>query len=132
MNEPMTKEYGYLNVVSDKTCKVSKRMVEGCPVILIKCIANIPYNKDTVFESIANLEIRKQWDSVFSELKVVNYEGENGDEILYMIVKSPMFIVLIGNLFSREKCGIISLVQIHIYYILLVWKILHVLIIKNM
>ena len=48
-------------------------MTEGCPVILIKCIAKLPYNKDVVFEAIANLEIRKQWDSVFSELKVVNY-----------------------------------------------------------
>lgn len=93
MNEPTTKEYGYSNVVDDKTCKVFKRMVEGYPVILIKCIANIPYNKDIVYEAIANLDIRKQWDTVFSELRVVNYEGENGAEILYMIVKSPVIIV---------------------------------------
>ena len=80
MNEPTTKEFGYSNVVDDKNCKVYKRMVEGFPVILIKCIADIPYDKDTVFEAIANLDIRKQWDSVFSELRVVNYEGENGAE----------------------------------------------------
>jgi hypothetical protein len=103
MNEPMTKEYGYSNVVNDKTCKVYKRMVEGYPVILIKCIANIPFNKDTVFEAIANLEIRKQWDSVFSELKVVNYEGENGAEILYMIVKSPVFIVTDREFVQQRK-----------------------------
>ena len=93
MNEPMTKDFGYSNVIDEKNCKIFKRMVEGIPVILIKCIANLPFNKDIVFEAIANLNIRKQWDSVFSELKVVNNEGENGSEILYMIIKSPVFIV---------------------------------------
>ena len=103
MNEPMTKEYGYSNVVDDKTCKVFKRMVEGYPVILIKCIANIPYNKDIVYEAIANLDIRKQWDSVFSELKVVNHEGENGAEILYMIIKSPVMIVTDREFVQQRK-----------------------------
>ena len=103
MNEPMTKEFGYSNVVDDKNCKVFKRMVEGIPVILIKCIAKIPYNKDIVFEAIADLNIRKQWDSVFSELKVVNHEGENGAEILYMIVKSPVFIVSDREFVQQRK-----------------------------
>ena len=93
MNEPPIKEFGYSNVIDDKNCKVYKKYVEGNPVILIKCIAKIPYNKDIVFEAIANLDIRKKWDAVFSELRVVNYEGENGAEILYMIIKSPVFIV---------------------------------------
>ena len=103
MNEPMTKEFGYSNVVDDKTCKVFKRMVEGIPVILIKCVANIPYSKDIVFEAIANLDIRKQWDSVFSELRVVNYEGENGSEVLYMVVKSPVFIVTDREFVQQRK-----------------------------
>ena len=103
MNEPMTKEFGYSNVVDDPTCKVFKRMVEGFPVILIKCIAKIPYNKDIIFEAIADLNIRKQWDSVFSELKVVNHEGENGAEILYMIVKSPVIIVSDREFVQQRK-----------------------------
>jgi len=91
MNEPTTKDFGYTNVINEKKCKVYKRLVEGIPVILIKAFAHLPYNKDVVFEAIANLNIRKQWDSVFSELRVVNHEGENGAEILYMIIKSPVF-----------------------------------------
>ena len=103
MNEPMTKDFGYSNVIDEQNCKIFKRMVEGIPVILIKCIAKIPYNKDIVFEAIANLNIRKQWDSVFSELKVINNEGENGAEILYMIIKSPVFIVSDREFVQQRK-----------------------------
>jgi hypothetical protein len=102
-NEPNTKQYGYSNVIDEINCKVYKRMVEGFPVILIKCLANMPYSKDVVFEAIANLEIRKQWDSVFSELKVVNHEGENGAEILFMIVKSPVFFISNREFVQQRK-----------------------------
>ena len=103
MNEPMTKEFGYSNVIDEKNCIIFKRMVEGIPVILIKCIAKLPFNKDIVFEAISNLNIRKQWDSVFSELKVVNNEGENGAEILYMIIKSPVFIITDREFVQQRK-----------------------------
>ena len=102
-NEPTTKDFGYSNVIDEENCKVYKRMVEGYPVILIKCLAHMPYSKDVVFEAIANLEIRKQWDSVFSELKVVNYEGENGAEILFMIVKSPVFFISNREFVQQRK-----------------------------
>ena len=102
-NEPTTKEFGYSNVIDEENCKVFKRMVEGFPVILIKCLAHMPYTKDVVFEAIANLEIRKQWDSVFSELKVVNHEGENGAEILFMVVKSPVFFISNREFVQQRK-----------------------------
>lgn len=103
MNEPTTKDFGYTNVINEKKCKVYKRLVEGIPVILIKAFAHLPYNKDVVFEAIANLNIRKQWDSVFSELRVVNHEGENGAEILYMIIKSPVFVVKNRDFVQQRK-----------------------------
>lgn len=102
-NEPNTKEYGYSNVIDEKNCQVFKRMVEGYPVILIKCLAKMPYSKDVVFEAISNLNIRKQWDSVFSELKVVNHEGENGAEILFMIIKSPVFFISNREFVQQRK-----------------------------
>ena len=103
MNESPTKEFGYSNVIYENNCKVYKKIVDGIQVILIKCLAKIPYNKDVVFEAIANLNIRKQWDSVFSELRVVNYDGENGAEILYMIIKSPVFIVSDREFVQQRK-----------------------------
>ena len=102
-NEPNTKDFGYSRVIDEENCKVYKRMVEGYPVILIKCLAQMPYSKDIVFEAIANLEIRKQWDEVFSELKVVNYEGENGAEILFMIIKSPVFFISNREFVQQRK-----------------------------
>ena len=103
MNEQPNKEFGYSNVIDEKNCKVYKKHVENNPVILIRCIAKIPYNKDIVFEAIANLDIRKKWDAVFSELRVVNYEGENGAEILYMIIKSPVFFVTDRDFVQQRK-----------------------------
>lgn len=103
LNEPTTKDFGYTNVINEKKCKVYKRLVEGIPVILIKALAHLPYSKDVVFEAIANLDIRKQWDSVFSELRVVNHNGENGAEILYMIIKSPVFIVKNRDFVQQRK-----------------------------
>ena len=103
LNEPTTKDFGYTNVINEKKCKVYKRLVEGIPVILIKALAHLPYSKDVVFEAIANLDIRKQWDSVFSELRVVNHNGENGAEILYMIIKSPVFVVKNRDFVQQRK-----------------------------
>ena len=103
LNEPTTKDFGYTNVINEKKCKVYKRLVEGIPVLLIKALAHLPYSKDVVFEAIANLDIRKQWDSVFSELRVVNHNGENGAEILYMIIKSPVFIVKNRDFVQQRK-----------------------------
>ena len=103
MNEKPTKENGYHNVVEEQNIHIFKRMIPGFDVILIKSLCTIPYNKDIIFEAIANLEIRKKWDSVFSELKVVNHNGENGAEILYMIIKSPSFLVSDRDFVQQRK-----------------------------
>lgn len=93
MNESPKKELGYSKVIDEKSCQVYKKQSEKVDVILVKCYANIPYNKDIIFEAITNLEIRMKWDTSFSELRIVNHDGENGAEILYMIVKSPSMFV---------------------------------------
>ncbi len=103
MNEKPLKENGYHKVVDEPNIHIFKRMIPGFDVILIKSICTIPYNKDIIFEAIANLEIRKKWDSVFSELKVVNHNGENGAEILYMIIKSPSFLVSDRDFVQQRK-----------------------------
>ena len=69
----------------------------------------MPYSKDVVFEAISNLEIRKQWDSVFSELRVVNYEGENGFRFFYN--KFPPQYLISPELIASEKK-----VEVSFYY----------------
>ena len=103
MNEPTTKENGYSKIIEEETRQVYKKHREGYDIILIKCYAKIPYSKDVIFEAISNLEIRKKWDSVFSELRVVNHNGENGSEILYMIIKSPVFFISDRDFIQQRK-----------------------------
>ena len=103
MNEPPIKENGYSKTIEEETKKVYKKHREGYDIILIKCQAKLPYNKDVIFEAIANLEIRKKWDNVFSELKVINNNGENGAEILYMIIKSPVFFISDRDFIQQRK-----------------------------
>ena len=103
MNELPIKENGYSKIIEEENRKVYKKHREGFDIILIKCYAKIPYNKDVIFEAIANLEVRKKWDTVFSDLRVVNHNGENGAEILYMIIKSPVFFISDRDFIQQRK-----------------------------
>jgi hypothetical protein len=55
---------------------------------LIKTIAVLnDYSKEEIFNAIANVDIRKQWDSLFSEFKIVETNKEEKTEVLYMSLK---------------------------------------------
>jgi hypothetical protein len=45
------------------------------------------FNKDEIFEAISNVNIRKDWDKVFSEFKIVESNEADGSEVLYMSIK---------------------------------------------
>jgi hypothetical protein len=54
---------------------------------MIKSIFTIDgYTKEEVFEAIANVNVRKEWDKIFSEFKVVETDAD-GYEVLYMSIK---------------------------------------------
>ena len=92
MNEEPIKINGYQNVINESEIKIYKKIIPGYDEILIKTLCKIPYNKDIIFEAISNLELRKKWDTSFSELKIINKKEESNTEILYMIIKSPSVI----------------------------------------
>ena len=102
MNEFPTKDLGYSSVIDEKNCKVFKKFVEGCDIILIKSFAKLPFTKDVIYEAISNLSIRMKWDSVFDILKVIDYT-KNGNEVLYMIIKSPFFLVKDREFVQQKK-----------------------------
>jgi alkylhydroperoxidase/carboxymuconolactone decarboxylase family protein YurZ len=55
---------------------------------LIKTIATIiDFTKEEIFNAIANVEIRKQWDTLFSEFKIVEQNKDEKSEVLYMSLK---------------------------------------------
>ena len=93
INEEPIEENGYQKVINESKTKIFKKVIPGYDVILIKTLCQIPFNKDIIYEAIANLEIRKKWDSSFSELKIINEKKDNKNvELLYMIIKSPSLI----------------------------------------
>ena len=93
INEEPIEENGYQKVINESKTKIFKKVIPGYDVILIKTLCQIPFNKDIIYETIANLEIRKKWDLSFSELKIINEKKDNKNvELLYMIIKSPSLI----------------------------------------
>jgi hypothetical protein len=61
---------------------------------MIKTVAVIDgYGKDEIFEAIANVNIRKEWDKVFSEFKIVETNPDDLYEVLYMSIKVNLFIL---------------------------------------
>ena len=52
---------------------------------MIRTIAIIDnFSKDEIFEAISNVNIRKQWDKVFSEFKIVETNNSEQFEVLYL------------------------------------------------
>lgn len=60
---------------------------------MIKAIVTINnFTKEDVYEAIVNVDIRKEWDKIFSEFKVIE-STEQGGEILYMSIKVIRFLL---------------------------------------
>ena len=72
------------------------------PAIMLKTFAYItdftPYE---VFQAIADVNIRKQWDTIFSEFKIIDTIQEN--EIIYMRIKSPSVFVSDRDFVQQRK-----------------------------
>jgi len=76
-------------VVNQKNMAFYKKQVAGCPVVLVKgnaILEGIPL--DIMWNAIADLDLRKSWDTVFSTMEVVE-TNPDGTEIVYSILKAP-------------------------------------------
>lgn len=91
IDEPAdAKEWG--KVVNRKDMVFYKKQMPGCPVVLVKgsaILENIPL--DTLWKAIANLDLRKTWDTVFSTMEVVE-QNPDGTEVVYFVLKAPFGI----------------------------------------
>jgi hypothetical protein len=55
---------------------------------MIKSVFTIDgYTKEQVFEAISNVSVRKEWDKIFSEFKVIETSEDDNSEVLYMSIK---------------------------------------------
>ena len=60
---------------------------------MIKCTAELPkIPKYIAFEALADINIRKKWDEVIWNLKIVEEDLINGKAILYYNIKTPSFM----------------------------------------
>lgn len=80
INEPVNTGR-FEQVVKEENINVYRRDVEGKDILLIKAISIINYDRDTVFKAIADVKIRKEWDRVFNEFKII--ESSQEKEVLY-------------------------------------------------
>lgn len=71
--------------------KIFKKKVEGHSSVLIRTFATIEgYTKEEIFDAICDVNIRKEWDKIFSEFKIVDKTTDN--EVLYMSIKVNKFL----------------------------------------
>jgi hypothetical protein len=55
---------------------------------MIKTFATIDnFTKEEVFKAIADVRIRREWDKIFSEFKIIENKEKEGKEYLYMSIK---------------------------------------------
>jgi hypothetical protein len=79
-----------------------KKTVPGNPAIMIKTFAVIEnYFSNEVYEAIADVNIRKKWDTIFSEFKII--DNIDGCEVIYMRIESPTVFVSDRDFVQRRK-----------------------------
>ncbi len=84
INEPVHTEK-YQHVVKEELINVYRRDVEGKDVILIKSYSVLEYDREVIFKAISDAGIRKEWDKVFSEFRLIEANPEK--EVLYMRIE---------------------------------------------
>jgi hypothetical protein len=83
-----SKEQGWKEVYDHGGVSIYKKTPKGSQTIMIKTYAEIEnYSKEEVFEAIANVSIRREWDKIFSEFKILECNEKEGREVLYMSIK---------------------------------------------
>jgi hypothetical protein len=71
---------------------------------MIKTFANLNgFHSYEIYQAITDVNIRKQWDNVFSELKVIDFDPVNNTETVYMLIKSPTVFVSDRDFVQQRK-----------------------------
>jgi hypothetical protein len=99
-----TVDNGWSNVTDEKNIKIHKKHIKGMPQLLVKSNAILDgFSKEEVFEAISNVNIRKEWDKIFSEFKIVETNDKEGWEVLYMSIKSPSMMIMPRDFVQKRK-----------------------------
>lgn len=88
-----SKDLGWKEVYYQENISIFRKSQKGNPSIMLKTFAMIEnFTKEEVFMAIADVRIRKEWDKVFQEFKIIDNNKDNdGKEVLYMSIKVIIF-----------------------------------------
>jgi hypothetical protein len=91
-----SKDLGWKEVYCQENISIFRKSQKGNPSIMLKTFAMIEnFSKEEVFMAIADVRIRKEWDKVFQEFKIIDNNKDNdGKEVLYMSIKVVIFTYL--------------------------------------
>jgi hypothetical protein len=77
-------------VVNKPETKCYQRKAENSPICMIKAFCDVNYSAKTVYTAIWNTDIRRQWDAVFNEFRLIDTQPFY--EVLYYMIKTPFGI----------------------------------------
>lgn len=77
-------------VVNKPETKCYQRRVENSPICMIKAFCDVNFSALTVYTAIWDTAIRRQWDSVFNEFRLIDSQPDF--EVLYYMIKTPFGI----------------------------------------
>lgn len=72
-------------VCSKPNVRVYKKRSDDSPVCMIKAYCQLDYPPEVVFRAMVDVEVRRQWDKLFSELEV--FDPHEYHDYLYYVVK---------------------------------------------
>ncbi len=82
------KDQGWKEVYIKNEISIYKKIPKGSSSIMIKTYAEIEnYTKEEVYKAIVDVSIRREWDQIFSEFKILENKENEGKEVLYMSIK---------------------------------------------
>jgi len=78
------------HVVNKPGTNVYQRKAGESPICMIKAFCEVDYSADTVFKAIWDTEIRKKWDTIFNDFRLIDSNPDY--DVLYYMIKTPFGI----------------------------------------
>lgn len=76
--------------VNTTETKIYTKTPKDSPLCMVKAFCEIPYPQEIVFKAIWDTDLRRQWDAVFNEFKLI--DSHEFDDSLYYMIKTPFGI----------------------------------------
>jgi len=70
--------------------KIFTKNPKDSPLCMVKAFCQVPYPQEVVFRAIWDTNVRRQWDAVFNEFKLI--DSHEFHDTLYYMIKTPIGI----------------------------------------